>query len=164
MMTMDDYTQITWQDVRKGDLLMHENGDRLTVESATYANLTGGTFRVTVATRAFGTGELERIGFTPYRRKPEMPSELGAFADKDGEVVLHYTDDDCGILTWFDGRHWRSPGEMEHRAPFTRLVPLPTEEQVRKALFEADVKARLSVSDATAAVMAMLTGKETNNG
>ena len=34
MMTMDDYTQITWSEVRKGDVLMHDNGDRLTVEDA----------------------------------------------------------------------------------------------------------------------------------
>ena len=152
----NDYTQITWLEVRKGDVLLHENGDRLTVESATYANLTGGTFRVTVATRAFGIDELERIGFSPYRRKPEMPTVPGAYLDKDGEVVLHCTDDDCGDFTWFDGGFWRTPGEMEHRAPFTRLVPMPSSDAVLEAVQRAEPMCRRE--RITDAVMALLRG------
>ena len=66
MMTMDDYTQITWQDVRKGDVLMHENGGRLTV---------GGVGAGIYATGfSHSSTSWQALGFSPYRRKPEMPT------------------------------------------------------------------------------------------
>lgn len=145
-----EYTQITWPEVRKGDVLVHGNGDRLTVSEVDGNWLSApGSQRHIVFWREHG--------FTPYRPKPEMPTEPGAFLDKDGEVVLHCPDDDCG--DWFDGVFWRSPGEMEHRAPFTRLVPMPTEEQVRRAVNESALWLdSRSLNVITAAVMALLAG------
>ena len=135
----NDYTQITWLEVRKGDVLLHENGDRLTVESATYANLTGGTFRVTVATRAFGIDELERIGFSPYRRKPELPKEPGAYLDKDGGLCV--LDNSGSEHCWWDFADAETPcytrDEISHRAPFTRLVPMPSSDAVLDDVREA---------------------------
>ena len=148
----NDYTQITWPEVRKGDVLMHENGGRLTVGgvgAGIYA--TGFSHRST---------RWQALGFFPYRRKPGMPTVPGAYLDKDGGLCV--LDNSGSVHCWWDFSDAETPcytrDEISHRAPFTRLVPMPTEGQVRKALFEADVKARLSVSDATDAVMALLRG------
>lgn len=149
----NDYTQIPWPEVRKGDVLLHENGDRLTVR--------GVRERITVAGLSLDATTWHTLGFTPYRRKPEMPTQPGPHLDKDGDVWVQ--EDNGTDNTWrHDGLLYSAEDAARH-APFTRLVPMPTEVQVRKALFEADVKARLSVSDATDAVMALLTGKEADS-
>ena len=148
----NDYTRITWPEVRKGDVLFHENGDRMTVK--------GVRERITVAGLSLSATTWQKFGFFPYRRKPELPTVPGAYLDKDGGLCV--LDNSGSVHCWWDFSDVDTPcytrDEISHRAPFTRLVPMPTEGQVRKALFEADVKARLSVSDATDAVMALLRG------
>lgn len=156
MMTMDDYTQITWPEVRKGDVLMHENGDRLMVQ---------GFERVQIRTTAglYAPSEYRASGFTPHRKVAPLPTEPGPYLDKDGVL--------CELIDGDKGPTWRvsaynilllSPDEAAVRAPFTRLVPMPTEEQVREAADSglAD-RSEFAATAVTNAVMALLRGTAT---
>ena len=59
----NDYTRIAWPEVRKGDVLMHENGDRLTVRHV------DGVW-VSVPGSQRNRHYWEESGFLLYRRKP----------------------------------------------------------------------------------------------
>ena len=170
----DEYIKIAWSDVQPGDIIMHENGDRLTVEELEWQN--GYNFESReVFSRAFTTlpgdymaslGELAADGFTPHRPVPSLdavPTEPGAYLDTGGVLCVL-----TGDLTWpwkgdaldVESGYFAS-NEMRHRAPFTRLVPMPTEERVESAILpevrgsdRSDAAMR-----ATAAVMSLLSGE-----
>lgn len=154
-MTNDNYSQITWADIRKGDVLMHENGDRLTVSAA------GGHSGDVHVSGVWRMAEaLGRYGYVPYRRKPEMPTKPGAYLDKEGDCWLL---DRNGI--WYDWSILDKPringGIPENYAPFTRLVPMPTEESVNSSIFKGFSGGQVSgvyIERATDAVMALLRG------
>lgn len=131
-MTNDDYydrseySQITWEEVRKGDVLLHEDGDRLTVGGVDYSGYQA--FRVAGAWHHEAT--LKGFGFFPYRRNPEMPTQPGAYADKRG---VHWLLNIEG--GWCEsGFGWQAAEEAAEFAPFTRLVPMPTEEELTDAV------------------------------
>lgn len=118
----EGYERIKWADVRKGDVLFHENGDRLTVR--------GVGERSSAAGFSLGATSWQTRGFTPYRRKPELPTTPGAYLDKDGNVWLR--DDDWDGKPWIGQGYsdWLTPDEVSQRAPFTRLVPVPSSASV----------------------------------
>ena len=159
-MISETLTQITWPEVRKGDVLLHEDGDRLTVEVAHTSEgsvFTSGIWR--------SVAHLAHVGFTPYRKQSELPTEPGAYLDRDGEFWL-LRDDEGGIFStpWFSDRTevWVSRTRAAHFAPFTRLVPMPTEEQIEEALLPTLRKVvdgrNWLRRDFTDAVMALLGG------
>lgn len=158
-MTNDNYTKITWPEVRKGDVLMHENGDRLTVDAASTADYDG--YQTCKVAGMWHSVSLYRdAGFSPYRRKPEMPTQPGAFHDKDGDVVVLTGRN--GLYPWRDLTGPRMASEMEPRAPFTRLVPMPSSDAVREV-----VKGIIPLSryeTVTAAVMALLEAGQNGEG
>ena len=120
----DEYTKIAWSDVQPGDILMHENGDRLTVRRV------DGVW-VSVPGSQHNRHYWEERGFTPHRPVPPLgavPTEPGAYLDKDGNVCVLKDDDDAA--PWISRDDFFRPVEMRHRAPFTRLVPMPTEADV----------------------------------
>ena len=139
----NNYTQITWPEVRKGDVLMHENGDRLTVR--------GECERLSVAGLSLRE-TWQPFGFTPYRRKPEMPTVPGAYADKRGVHWLLGTDG------WWrePGNGWQTAEGAAEFAPFTRLVPMPSSDAVLEAVQRAEPMCRRE--RITDAVMALLRG------
>lgn len=158
-MTNDNYTKITWPEVRKGDVLLHENGDRLTVSAVGGHSgdvHVSGVWRMVEA--------LRRYGFSPYRRKPEMPTVPGAYHDKYGNACI--LDGEDGL--WISGglATWVTAEDVEHRAPFTRLVPMPTEDQVHATVYNAlrgsAVEGMYPLRTINA-VMALLTGKEADD-
>lgn len=149
----EGYERIEWTDVRKGDVLFHENGDRLTVDHV------GELFVGDASGRNLESDVWGRIGFFPYRRKPEMPTTPGAYLDKEGD-----------LWALADSGRWRmvgsdipfTPVEAAEYAPFTNLVPMPTEEQVAYAICNAmrhtgDRECEHD-HEATDAVMALLGG------
>lgn len=131
---MTDYMKIDWVDVCEGDVLMHENGDRLTVTDKSHG-------WVTVNGPTAGYVGWALNGFTPHRKIEPVPTEQGAYHDKDGVL--------CVLMPRFDGdryswmiapegtvQYWTT-GEEEDivgRGPFTRLVPMPTEEDLTEAV------------------------------
>lgn len=146
----NNYTQITWSEVRKGDVLMHENGDRLTVR--------GVGERISVAGLSLGATSWQTLGFTPYRRKPEMPTVPDAYLDKDGGLCV--LDNSGSVHCWWDFVDVDTPcytrDEISHRAPFTRLVPMPSSDAVLEVVQRADPMCkRERITDA---VMALLRG------
>ena len=154
-MPENDYIKIDWPDVQAGDVLMHENGDRLTVVSAERATETREPMGVARCYTSVelptgwmaGPDELEEAGFSPYRKAEPVPTQPGAYLDKDGNPWLC---DETG--DWHSGEGYiYSPRAESVRAsaPFTRLVPMPS----REALGEA-----IGGEVATDAVMALLSG------
>lgn len=144
----EGYTKITWWDVREGDVLFHENGDRLTVAETFPERL-----------RAAGIDRFserwEQSGFTPHRKQPELPNEQGAYLDKDGDYWLL---DRSG--NWYDWSRLDEPdvwgGNPQKYAPFTRLVPLPSSDAVLEVVQRAEPMCmRERITDA---VMALLKG------
>lgn len=122
-----EYSKITWPDVREGDVLFHENGDRLTVSAVDFdgyqtCKSTAGSWH--------SVSTLRGSGFFPYRKQPELPTTPGAYIDKDGDYWLL---DRSG--NWYDWSRLDEPdvwgGNPQKYAPFTRLVPMPTREQIR---------------------------------
>ena len=154
-MTDTEYTKIAWSDVQPGDILMHENGDRLTVEEVSEVV---DTRTVVVAGVRIASFSLERRGFTPHRPVPSLdavPDTPGAYLDKDG-IVLVLTDDEDGT-PWRDQGVWRRGNDMHHRAPFTRLVPMPSSDAVREVVQRAEPMCmRERITDA---VMSLLSGE-----
>ena len=85
--------------------------------------------------------------------------------DKNGKVWLRDYD--------WDGEHWivkgcpswLRPDEVTAHAPFTRLVPMPTEEQVREAADSglAD-RSEFAATAVTNAVMALLEAGQNGEG
>lgn len=147
MMTNDDYTKITWPEVRKGDVLFHENGDRLTVR--------GVRERITVAGLSLRATAWKTLGFLPYRKQPNMPTVPGAYADKRGVHWLLNTDGG-----WCEsGFGWQAAEEAAAYAPFTRLVPMPTEEQVLQAVNARGIYASAHRDATIRAVMSLLAGE-----
>ena len=146
----NDYTRIAWPEVRKGDVLMHENGDRLTVR--------GVAERITVAGLSLRATTWQTFGFSPYRRKPEMPTEPGAYMDKDGGLCV--LDNSGSVHCWWDFSDVETPcytrDEISRRAPFTRLVPMPSSDAVLEAVQRAEPMCRRE--RITDAVMALLRG------
>lgn len=132
-MTNDDYTKITWPEVRKGDVLMRENGDRLTVERAQWEI----EFPVLIhtATSRLYADVWIAFGFAPYRKQPELPNEPGVYLDRDGDL---WELADSGEWPWQHGGASYPDQDAAEYAPFTRLVPMPTEEQIRETLFKTD--------------------------
>lgn len=120
------YERIEWADVREGDVLFHENGDRLTVNVVDHVG--DPTCKAAGAWRSVSS--MTDDGFTPYRKQPELPNEPGAYIDKDGDYWLL---DRSG--NWYDWMRLDEPdvwgGNPQKYAPFTRLVPMPTREQIR---------------------------------
>ena len=119
---MDNYSQITWADVREGDVLFHENGDRLTVTETFPERL-----------RAAGIDRLnerwEQGGFSPYRKVEPLPTMPGHYLDADG---YHWKLTSNANRPWYMSvcdRNFTTE-KMAKYAPFTRLVPMPTEEQL----------------------------------
>ena len=122
----DECTKIPWSDVQPGDILMHENGDRLTVEDQYFGSA------ITPLGRYHPDHLRDIGGFTPHRPVPSTPTEPGPYLDKDG--VLCDMRSRTGVWKDTTTDHFHSSEYMHHRAPFTRLVPMPTEQQVREAL------------------------------
>lgn len=145
----EGYTKITWWDVRKGDVLLHANGDRLTVserDSGVRVRVAGGEI-----------GRMDAVwsshGFTPYRKQPELPNEQGAYIDKDGVVWELVSSEPW---SWSCGGDMKSTRYAARFAPFTRLVPMPSKVDVQEALLKSE-----SLQDIGAdadAVMALLGG------
>ena len=146
----DECTKIPWSDVQPGDILMHENGDRLTVGRV------DGVW-VWVPGSQHNRHYWEARGFTPHRPVPPLdavPTKPGAYHDKDGEVVVLKIVE--GVLSWHDGNFWQSEADMRHRAPFTRLVPMPSSDAVMEVVQRAEPMCmRERITDA---VMALLRG------
>lgn len=158
-MNTENLTPITWPEVRADDVLLHSNGDRLTVKRVQW-EIEFPLLIHTATSRLYGD-VWGNLGFSPYRRKPEMPTEPGAYLDKDG---------DCWLLdrsgNWYDWSLLDEPtfkgGNPQNYAPFTRLVPMPTEEQIAYAICNAlhhtgDRECEYD-HEATAAVMSLLGG------
>lgn len=158
-MNTENLTPITWREVRAGDVLLHDNGDRLTVKAVEYEMEMPPTIRA-VNLRLYGEG-WERSGFAPYRKQSELPTEPGAYADKDGHYWL--IGKDGSWYTWSRRRQLEFfPDEPYAYAPFTRLVPMPS----RDAVMEV-VKGIIPLSryeTVTDAVMALLTGDKQEVG
>ena len=149
---MSDYIKITWPEVRAGDVLMHENGDRLTVQ---------GFERVQIRTTAglYAPSEYRGSGFTPRRKVSPLPTKPGAYHDRDGDYWLL---DRNG--TWYDWSSLREPnprgGRPDAYAPLTRLVPMPTEEAVREALrVDENPQRRIRRDWAVGRAMSLLEGE-----
>lgn len=137
---MEEMIKIDWPDIKAGDVLMHENGDWLTVKHACPSpDDSRGPVVVHVGYEVFPSGIWRGHGFSPYRKAPELPTQPGAYLDKDGEVVVLKIVE--GVLSWHDGNFWQSEADMEHRAPFTRLVPMPTRERVNDLFSKSVVSA-----------------------
>lgn len=150
--TNKEYERIEWDEVREGDHLIHWNGDRLTVTETFPERL-----------RAAGIDRLnerwEQGGFFPYGKVEPLPTTPGAYLDKDGAVWELVGP---GPWPWECGGDTKSAREAAVCAPFTRLVPMPTEEQVTTALCTAlrhtgDLECEYD-HEATDAVMALLGG------
>lgn len=150
----EGYERIEWADVRKGDVLFHENGDRLTVDAVS---------RVGYETCIKAVGlwcavpSLRDAGFTPYRRKPEMPTQPGPHLDKDGDVWVR--EDNGTDNTWrcgHDGLLYSDQDVAEY-APFTRLVPMPSSDAVLEVVKRVIPLSRYEA--VTDAVMALLSGE-----
>lgn len=149
---MSDYMKIEWADIREGDVLMHENGDRMTVAWAVFED---GRTRLHVGGAWRASRGLAESGFTPYRRKPELPTKPGAYHDKDGDYWLL---DRAG--KWYDWSRLDEPnvweGRTENYAPYTRLVPMPSSDAVLEVVKKAEPMCmRERITDA---VMALLRG------
>ena len=157
---MTDYIKIDWPDVKAGDVLMHENGDRLTVRRV------DGVW-ISVPGSQRNRDYWEPFGFSPYRKVEPLPTEPGAYLDKDGNLCvlggegLHH-----GSAHWLhfgrtlDSYIWLTDRVARTYAPFTRLVPMPTEERIEAVAIKevrgsdrADTAMRVA-----AAVMAPLSG------
>lgn len=105
---------------------------------------------------------------TPDRRKPEMPSEPGAYEGKGGRLIVRDATSDGHC--WWDFSDPETPcytdAGVAKFAPFTRLVPMPTVDSVHAAVYNAlrgsgvDGMYPLRTTDA---VMALLTGKEADS-
>lgn len=160
---MSDYMRITWAEVRPGDVLRHENGDRLTVEKVEtrYVQVRDGWMAgFLVADQWRATAALTRAGFTPHRKVEPLPTKPGAYLDKDGVLCVRQSEEQAmGSVVWYmpeaggPAGRWVKSEEMEPRGPFTRLVPMPTREQVLEA-----VRYKTTAGDTTDAVMALLSG------
>ena len=150
-MSNTEYAKIAWPDVQPGDILMHENGDRLTVTRANDGHI--------ASNYLIGTsGYWETLGCFPRRPVPPLdavPTEPGAYHDKDGVLCVRTTyENNC---PWVIDTLGFTTDMMRRRAPFTRLVPMPTEDQVREAIEEAlENGFGPEPQDATAAVMSLL--------
>ena len=141
----NDYTRIAWSEVRKGDVLFHENGDRLTVR--------GEGERLSVAGLSL-RATWQPFGFTPYRRKPELPTTPGAYMDKDGDL-WKLADSGGWWMVGDDGLF--TPAKAQVHAPFTRLVPMPSSDAVLEVVQRAEPMCRRE--RITDAVMALLNGE-----
>lgn len=123
-----DYTRIDWSDVQAGDVLMHENGDRVTVQG-----FEGLQIRTTAG--LYMPSEYEGSGFSPYRRVPDVnavPTKLGAYLDKDGDVWELEAEDTWALA---GSEHIHRSRTIAYLAPFTPLVPMPTKQEVEDALY-----------------------------
>lgn len=153
-MTNDDYTRITWPEVRKGDVLMHENGDRLTVLGVKPQH-NGRNISVTSASLDLTSFGWAHRGWTAHRKVVTLPTTPGAYVDSDGKVWIR--DDGWDGKPWIGQGYsdWQTPDEVSQRAPFTRLVPMPSREQVENlGLYGSDADA----------VLALLSGDDTTGG
>lgn len=152
--TNKKYERIEWTDIRDGDVLFHENGDRLTVNGRERTTVYEHDY-VIVLEQPWSTCRLADAGFTPYRKQPEMPNEPGAYLDRDGNAWLRAEDWDGKPWSGQSYSDWQTPEEAAKHAPFTRLVPVPTEEQIVEVLDSAlDTPRELA-----ATVMALLKGE-----
>ncbi len=125
----DEVRPVGWAEGRTGDVLMHENGDRVTVER-------GGEVIVVAVGHELATDAWAHMGFSPYRKQPELPAEPGAYLDKDGDYWLR---DRNG-----NGYDWSclsepNPhgGTPEDYAPFTPLVPMPHRDTLQCDIYHA---------------------------
>ena len=156
----DEFLTIDWPEVQEGDILMHENGDRLTVEEVEVGPVSRFSW-VRTGLQKFTGDQWQFHGFTPHRSVSPLdavPTEPGAYHDKDGVLCVLTCDPAWpwkGDALDVDAKYFDS-NEMRHRAPFTRLVPMPTEDQVREAIEEAlENGFGPEPQDATAAVMSL---------
>ena len=164
----DEFRTIPWSEVQSGDVLMHENGDRLTVVSAELATETlepMGVARCYTSVELptgwmAGPDELEEAGFAPYRKAPELPTSPGAYLDKYGRLCVLTDGATYDPDRWYivDNNVLLTSDGIRSFAPFTRLVPMPTGDQVRDAIQSQIGKHSNLVDDAAAAVMALLSG------
>ncbi|MGO1736869.1 MAG: hypothetical protein ACTHZ9_11190, partial [Leucobacter sp.] len=72
----EGYERIEWTDVREGDVLMHANGDRLTVSAVDFDG-----YRTCKSTAGswHSVSTLRGSGFSPHRKQPELPTTPGAY-------------------------------------------------------------------------------------
>lgn len=154
---MTDYIDIPWPEVRKGDFLFHENGDRLTVqETSPWGASAGGLWRASES--------WEQAGFFLRRKVEPVPTVPGAYHDEDGLLCILTPDYPNDPYPWIAferdrGKEWHSPEYMAARGPFTRLVPMPTEEQVYAVLEKSYMSTDGTLSNYSAAVMSLLGGE-----
>ena len=155
-----EYERIEWEQIlaTQEPVLRADNGDHLTVKEA--KGLASDGLSVLAGGIWAWPKTWEASGFYPYRIKAgvsEIPTEPGAYYDKANNL---WEIDEHG--TWIvDGDVYR-PEEIVSLAPFTRLVSLPTAEQVRNKMFDAIFGSGVgdaSVNRATAAVMQLLRGE-----
>lgn len=150
---MNDYNPISWEQVRPGHVLMNDKRDRLAVEGT----MTGdyGLLSVTTAVASLSPAKWSREGFTPHREVEPLPTEPGAYYDRDGDYWLL---DRAG--NWYDWSSLREPnprgGRPNAYAPLTRLVPMPTSDAVLEVVQSAEPMCRRE--RITDAVMALLRG------
>lgn len=131
MTTNDKYIEIPWGKVRKGDLLQHENGDRVTVTSV-WSNLVDVT-----AGGSYTYLGWDKKGYEPYRKLPALPQRPGLYvSDSDPNPDVPHTYRRFQGGTWESDRDGTWSWIALHEVP-TDLVPLvtmPTLEQVTNAL------------------------------
>ena len=77
----------------------------------------------------------EQGGFSPYRKVEPLPTMPGHYLDADG---YHWKLTSNANRPWYMSvcdRNFTTE-KMAKYAPFTRLVPMPTEEQLRETLLQ----------------------------
>ena len=108
-------------------VLEHEDGSRLVREVEHSDDIPG--VRIILPKGHWMT--LARLASTGWRvtshtPKVTLPTDEGAYADREGKVWYFEGGDDPEAPSWWSWREeggWRYPARVVHYAPFTRLVP-----------------------------------------
>lgn len=129
----EEFRPISWKEVQAGDVLVHESGSILFIDETHEAH-SGDLISMLTPAGSWTQRGCENSGFSPYRRVPDLPSRPGAYQDKAGGL---WELDANGLWYGAGGERAYTEYEITLYAPFTRLVPMPTEEQVQKAVWDS---------------------------